>query len=395
MTSVTVKNGIQAWWVIPQAVHRNGKTLISGIRNAGNVWVGEIRKGLPAIRTYIFSTNPNDHIVPAISAPPSPHPVVAVFALHRSETVLRFRVFGESRSDPLMRNEVTKTFSGNVTYAQTYYNPSNPTQRWVLCRVDQEQWHITEFAVSLDGSVTFGDSVAIVDAGGTEQIYITSAEITLPNGNHGVRIALSGNPVSSTIRRIYAGYIDFESGNLYKTDGTTILGNLDGAGLPTAPDDWDVVFDAPAGVAARLFEVSKSPNLFEVAYATWETENPAPTYYVSELNLTDQAPTWQAYSLGASGAIVGYLEGVQYVGGLSFSKTSPRTVYVTREAAGTWTIEKWVDESLSETLVTDTEKLFRAFAAPADSAYEVIYSRILAYTDKFTEYESDLVGLLK
>jgi hypothetical protein len=194
----------------------------------------------------------------------------------------------------------------------------------------------------------------VFDFGSGQQGYIG----TVPTAADGdvLRVALTGHPTSSTIHDIYYCEIDMGTGDITSADGLTTHGNLkDGTGLPinvTATLEKIVDTDTAGGHNARLFDVSDGTTP-EVVWGDWTTDTDM-VYYRTAYS----GGTWTADSIVAAGVTFGYLPTIHYNGGVMFPQDTPGgLVYLSREDAGTWTIEQWDDSggwSRTKTLATAT-----------------------------------------
>jgi hypothetical protein len=113
-----------------------------------------------------------------------------------------------------------------------------------------------------------------------------------------------------------------------------------------------------------------------------------------------QITNWERHDLGDPGSVIGYVAGVKYVAGMGYpNPANGEVVYVARESAGTWSLERhWRESEVagwqSETgLMTSTRKLARPECPLGGGPFPVLLTSFSHYGTDYTDYDGDIVAV--
>ena len=139
-----------------------------------------------------------------------------------------------------------------------------------------------------------------------------------------------------------------------------------------------VAYVPPTGHRTRLFDVSTTG---EIVFASWpESDIDAGTYH----HLRREGDAWIPSEIVASGRRFGGHEPANYLGGVSFPNPADGSVWLSREEADTWSIERWTrrgdDWTLADTAASSRIPLARPYCPiGASSGPAVIWNQVEYY----------------
>ena len=390
-TNATILDRMSSWWVSPKAVECNGRVNVSGVTSGGAVRVDSVAVDdhTDVTTRLLMTAESDDHNAAALVIPTDKPPIV-FYARHNQDNYLRYRpgtTIGDITS--LVSPDVTITLSGPVTYAQAWRRPGTD-EIHAFARESLRYW---VYVWSDDWFATNEAPRRAFDFGASQQGYIGTVPIAADPSR--LRVALTGHPTSSTFHDIYYCEIDLETGDIINQADTT-LGNLrDGTNLPLAVTSLDKIVDTDTagGHNCRLFDVGDGPEP-EVAYADW-TSDTNTIYYRTVYS----GGSWAASPIVAAGVTFGYYANIHYNGGVMFPHDTPGdTVYLSREAAGIWTVEKRVYNGsvwqLTRTLASGASKFVRPQPIVNPTRGVLTWHDVASYPVTATaslDWEADLV----
>lgn len=365
VTRAVARSTIYSWWSTPFSQSLTGVLYAAGVTSSKQQVVFDTDGNLFVLRN---AGTFDDHLTPALLVPSDEPPFVA-YTSHSDDANVRYRV---------------GTVVGDITSfgAQRTISTSAVTTYCQLWRVGDDVWLLTRLALDTWGFFKSGDYGA---AFGAEQALFTGGRLYVTSVQSGstVRCAFSRHPHENDDTVRYC-VIDLTSGGIATTDGT-VLGNLDGTGLPVDWDDLEVAYSGPSGSGVRLFAVSDATNP-EIGLATWTNNLDTVYRYV-----THDGGAWSEEVVVAAGATFGYTASIHYNGGVGFYPSAAGgELLVSREDAGTWFVERWVRNgswAADETIRTDTEALIRPWGTDGGQStfvYVTSYPTYLAWSGAVT-----------
>ena len=384
----TVTDRMSSWWTIPRAVEYNGRVYTTGVTEAGGIVVDSVaRADHGDTATVTLATHEQDDHNAAALLVPSDQPPLFFYSRHGLDTSLRYRKGSSVGSLASLGAVQTITFTGAVTYAQVWRRPATDEVHVFVRELatHQRYWsnvYTTNYATS------WSTPRRVFDFGAGEQGYIGTVA-TAADANI-IRVALTGHPTSSTIHDIYYAEITLSTGDIKNQAGTT-LGNLkDGTNLPLTVTSLDKAVDIDtATYNARLMDIGDGPEP-EIAYGQW-TSDTNMTYHRSVYS-----GSWSSSQIVAAGVVFGYTASVHYNGGMAFPRDTPGgRVYLSREASGTWYIERrdLIDGSwLTLPIASGSSKLVRPHPIADATAGDVVWHDVTPYPDFETWTGADLIG---
>jgi hypothetical protein len=364
-TTERIVDLFHSWWAIPNTVVVGRDIYSAGVTNLGVMAVGRLGPGGPDRLSIEALAQPDDHNGPAILHVPGKVPIVFTAEHNAGDSMIHWRkgtVVDDFTTLSPMKKSIVVT--GRPNYPQPFNVPG--TDNGLLFFRDATfSW---SFFKTSDYFETLSAKTKLISFGGTNQGYCQT--IQLADGT--LRIAAYGHPLLSTLHDVYYCAIDLVSGNVTKVNGT-VIGNVNtGANLPLAMTALDKIYITPAAPAGtRLFDISDGP-VIEVGIGTWTSDTDMHYKYI-----TWNGTSWGIKDITAAGIVFGEQPTAHYNGGMSFQKsTSGGVLYLSKENAGTWTIEKWVTTDGGNTWTTTV-------LATAAAGHKYIRPYGLAATDPF------------
>lgn len=311
-----------SWWTRPRAVAINGKTYVGATTSQGDIVVNEHTDptAAPTAR-HILATGltPDDHNNPALVLEPGKAPIVfwqnhgygsttdKVKLFYRIGTTAIENGFGSFGATQAV------TFPDWVTYSAVHNDGG--TLR-VVCRVNSYSWHT---ASSSDWGATWSTPQKLTADPSSLQMYVASRLV-------GGRIRLAGtrHPDQTGGQSIYYAELDPATGNLYRSDGTTLIGSI-GASAVTI-DQWEEIGTPATGYKTWVYDISDQPAR-EVAWMSWnEAVYPSSAMYHHS---TKASGSWVRRDVVAAGGTFPDNTSRNYFGGMQYGDNG--SVYLARE----------------------------------------------------------------
>lgn len=276
-----------SWWTLPLAQYINNNLFFAFCDS--NAYVGVQRLNLDDFtisRRNLFMTTdnvgspaPDDHNAPCVVKLPDNRLMVAYTGGHNSTTNLYIDI-SVSASDLFnFRNTIVIPMGGVTSYVQYLYING---LHYLFTRVGGVTW---QFIYSQDAE-TWSEPQRFLLSNDQSDWLVYCLFAKVLNENNIVRFAMYENPEDHNGHysdvNIRIGYLNFDNGNIYDADGTTVLGEI-GTGVPK--DSFSVVIAEPStdGVKQRLFDLADTDiNTIEIAYTvfTYNREVHDAEYYV-------------------------------------------------------------------------------------------------------------------
>lgn len=388
---ILVEDMAWCWWTKPRATRIGQLVYFGALDSAGRIvaatWDLKTRSARKATLAQFES---DDHNNPAIVAVAG-KPLVAFYARHDLDDVLRYRLGVRPADITDWHDERVLRFGGLTTYAEVH---PRGDELHVFTRVDDGEWW---YCSSSDWASTWTEPSAFLSFDTDQQVYMATALLA---DNRTLRVAVSGHPKEyerKPLHDVWVCLVDLETGAVTRPSDGAVVGNLrSGADLPLNYDRLDLVYRTPADRTVNLFDVSDGP-VFEVGFVSKVKGDLATVdarYHVTSAR--DGA--WITEDLVDAGEVFGYIPAGLYAGGVAFPNRSPGgQVYVSREAQGLWHLERWDWEPASgwtphPLCAPSTTRLVRPWALtdPA-GGLDVVALALQRYDDDYMNTLSHLV----
>jgi hypothetical protein len=379
------------WWTRPRATRLGDRLYLGGITSDGGVFAASHHLSDGTSERFVLAQlEPDDHNNPAVLASPG-KPLLAFYARHDADDVLRFRVGERPEDVRAWEPERQLDFGAITTYAQAH---AVGDEVHLFTRVGDTAWG---YAWSPDWGRSWSKPVEFVALETDQETYMPTA--LLPDGRT-LRVAIAGHPKDYERRpwhRIGAAVVDLETGTVTPPSGRGELANLrTGDGLPLRGAELEQVCEAESGRTLNVFDVGRR-DVFEIAFASKSAGDDSTTdarYEVAAL----RGGTWRVEEVTAAGSIFGYIHAGFYVGGMAFSEERAGTVFASREAGGLWHLERWQrDEDGRWTsravFAPSAERVVRPWPVRnPDDDLEVVALLLERYDSDYMQTLSHLVG---
>lgn len=356
---------IYTWWTVPLAQELDDTIHVGGVEQEGFTVI----QTLDGSRFELDSGSRDDHRNPALLVPSDAAPI-AFYTRHNADQLLRYRIGTTAGDVSTLGSEQTINVGGTVSYTQIWRVGD---ELWVATRIDDDSWYLW---YSDDYGSTWDSGTNLLTE--SSRCYITSAQT-----DSTVRCAAAKGPAAGD-NKVYYFEVNLATGSITKADGT-VIGNLDGTGLPFDFTDLDTAYTG-AENRTRLFAISDRPSGAEIAVANWpSTDADDATYVYVEWN----GSSWVSDNVVAAGTRFGYTSDANYLGGMAFLPgTTGSSVYLARESSSVWTVEHWEDDGgwgMVETFATSTaQKLIRPW--PLNTT-DIVFALVEVYPDDALGFE--------
>jgi hypothetical protein len=379
------------WWTQPRATRLGDRIVLGGIASDGAVLAATFDARTGATEKAVLARlESDDHNNPAVLAVAG-KPLLAFYSRHDADDALRYRASARPDDISEWREERRLRLGGITTYAQAHALGDEvhvltrvADTRWGYARSDDwgESWHAPRDFLALETD---------------QETYVATA--LLPDGRS-LRVAVAGHPKDyerQPWHAIAACVVDLPTGAVaLPSDGTVVANLRDGTGLPLRGADLELVHEAPPGRTLNLFDVADGER-FEIAFVSKVADDASTRdarYHVARA--ADGG--WEVEDVVEAGTIFGYIHAGFYVGGMAFPHdTAGGRVYLAREEAGIWRLERW-DRSggawgATASLAASQTRVVRPWPVrDPPPGVEVVALSLERYEDEYTETLSRLVG---
>jgi len=381
-----IDNCAYSWWVAPRIVTLNyrcnsayfGYVDSAGIAGVAEIDIDDITK---VRRTELSNPGMDDHNGFNVFVTPD-NRLMSYGTSHNNDNMVRLFFSKKPGNAEYWSNRYEIIFPGTTTYAQTIYDTINH-KYWVFTRVNVNSWwgccsnNLSSGIGGTEGT-SWGTPFSVVTA--DRQYYCGFIETTNPNL---LRIVMYSNPnITNPDTRVRMGFVNLTTGDIYNSDGVTVLGNISTGGVDYTK--FNVLIDVTNGYLNRLFDVAVTdPSVIHIAYATF-------TNY--------QDGVYKVYRNGVTTTVVAtgtaFYYPSMYYGGIIFEYgDAANTVYLSRnDSNGYDRIEKYVYSNgwgLSETIKTMSKNgINRAIRPAIDKSNKILIWQEGVYnTNSFVTYD--------
>ena len=372
MPSQISGNGGGTWWTHPQAIH-DGTNLYFTATTNSMLW-RVFQNSSSTFALLDTGTEQDDHNAPSILARPGKD-VLAFYTRHGKSNIVNWASWDRTGSFASnWTDEGNLTFSNYVTYSQLL---DFEDKIFLMCRSETGKW---KYRTTLNWGTSWSSLHTFFDNSGVNIYLLFTPSETEENVWH---VAGAKNPASSTEHYIIYAKINVETNKVYNFAGEIgDIYTLDG--IPFSKTDFDDI-EAVSGTTAkiRLLDVGDKHGKTVIYYARW---GDVTSQYYQAVQETDGSWTHSALGIN-TGALftTAQDQAKHYIGGVALDRNNNNILYVSREASGTWYIDKHTvnsDMTLSSaTNITShaTKKLIRPYAVRGHSS--MIYQECQSYTD--------------
>lgn len=401
---------VNSWWMGPRSAYNEFRERLyfTGVDSGGVQRVGyfDLRNG--GSQTFVvWGGTPDDHNTPALLVPDDKPPIVA-YRRHSLDDKLRIRVGTSAHALDTLGAEIeVGGFISKISYPKIVRKPGTDTIGVIVLQ-DNDPWNEWWLVRSDDYGETWGDPVPLC-----RKQYLAMREVA-----GAAHFMTSTWPQQASMESAEICYfkVDLSTGVITNRAGsavpdynfwTTIEEDLSGpvmvpgATMTTAFSRSPGVTDAeesglglPARDKIRSFDVHQDGS---VLFGTLAKDYPQ-----NGVNYKIRRWTGSSYvleSLVNSGVPFGY-DVSHYVGGMAFGTTSDE-VFLVREQAGTWLLERWTRSegswALAETLIQQSRRMGRVQTpqiSPQGDYVLVCDYHAYSHSD-FTHYLGDQLAVKK
>ncbi|ANA85495.1 hypothetical protein PBI_BLUEBERRY_33 [Gordonia phage Blueberry] len=329
---LVVTDLMNSWWCLPRC-HYNAirqRLYVGGVTRGGTQKIVEYDLRNRSTREFWLPISsrrtPDDHNVPAFCIEDDRPPIVA-YDHHSEDKIVRIRRgitphdLGTLLPEQTIDVSVTVTDSTGVSYVQIVEKPGDANGFAIMVRVDSPTaigWYVIRTA---DGGATWS---------APWRLHGKSYQTWRRNGNV-LQMWVSDNPQNNV--GLYAFRINLSTGVMTNHAGTVVGGNFWTDTTIVTQGNMTFIASKTLPESVRLFDISQDGTTALVGPFNHNT-------LTSMTYSTLARPSSAVYTpLIGAGVPFGYNASF-YVGGMCFGLTDS-DVYLIRENAGKWTVEKW------------------------------------------------------
>lgn len=329
----------------------------------------------------------DDHNAPAVLAFSDKPPIVA-WTRHNQDGVVRYRLGSVNADFTSLGSEQTLNTSSLASYTALFREPSS-NHLLLLSRDGHRYWKFWE---STDYGATWSGIQTLIDFGVGAQGYVYAGQ----NGSVLNCACFDHWSVGSGDHNAYFFQIHLDDGDITTIGGVSI-GNLDGTSLPLAPADLDVAWSPEAGKNMRIVTAASGATNPEIILVDWDdaTDDNARYHYVRW-----SGSEWVDNVICDAGeTITGSIDAG--FGGATFPEpTTGGVVYLCREAAGNWHVEKrttadngssWDVEQIGMSRTVPLTKL-SALVNHSSCEHELVWCRVVLF-ENYDDLHASLAGV--
>lgn len=309
--------------------------------------------------------------------------IVAAYARHNQDAVLRWRVSTNAYDVSAWGAEQTFTASANVTYSNLVYLPTSG-RLYNFFRLGTAGW---AYVVSTDNGATFSGEVQYVRKIGS-QVY----QVMRATGDRVDFLTTDGHPNVDGSTSVYHFTMSFVGGaeSFSKTDGSAADGSL-----PFAPQSaFTTVYAYGAGTGdGWLWDVTRDADGAPLAlYQRKKSDNSLAEYYFAKY----ASGAWTSEKIADAGMDISTTDEPNYLGGMSFADfdAAGYTVWLIaspgltshaasgvwnlhryKRVSGTWTMDRaaTANDTVSESGAVCIGRPVVPRGQPANTKAEVLY----------------------
>jgi hypothetical protein len=354
-----VSDGVYSWHTGPSSIYNplRDRVYTGVVSEDGTIGIAvHDRRRKISTKVNLGKFSPDDHNRPSFRADDDKPPISFVDQ-HAVEAFIRQRV-GASPHDFASLETAAETqiaFPDVVTYSHNMRKTATNTLL-LACRVGDQGWYKR---VTTDWGTTWG----------TAYPFHTSAYATFAQYGHYAHYVTYSHPITTPNNTIRYFKINLDDGACTNAAGT-VIGNaftdtvaIANSGMTMARQSYDTdaghntdrVFDVgPTGsIAAMQFDKNHPESGGMYGVYRFATTGATPN---SSQSPDDPQRGWVFEQIVLSGVPVGYYQS-SYVGGMFFGATD-NEIFLSREAGGTWTLERWTKTgatwAIAEVIATRT-----------------------------------------
>lgn len=330
---------INSWWSKPRSQYdaMRQRVYFTGVTRGGLMHVGyfDLRRG--TARTFpLWAYEADDHCTPAILIEDTKPPIV-IGTRHGMDNVVRIKVGTAPHSLDTLGATATIDFGRAVSYAQIIRKAGTDTIA-VLARAEDGWW----VSRSTDYGLTWGAPFRLYGLG-----YGTFRR----SGNT-IHYVVTTHPTSVVNNAIRYFKINATTGDITNAAGTaidnlwTMTTVISGASMTYVRQSFDT---DPMYNTSRVLDIGPSGSILALKFnkatpgsgGIYGVYRYATTGYIGPSSTSEDSPArgWIFEPIVASGVPALY-DASAYVGGGEFT-TTDNEVWLSREAAGTWYLEKY------------------------------------------------------
>jgi hypothetical protein len=332
-------HGAWSWFGDPRAVYVQGvqdATFVGWIDWSGHITIGEYDPDFGLMRAHIVGHEyHDDHSVPSILVEPNDDLTVFWSGHNGRKLDYRTTLHPEDIASWGAVGQIRSTIRGPNGF--TYPNP-------IILRSEDNRlylfWRAADYSQAFETRTASGrwSKAHLMISQPGQRPYVKYGS----NGSDTIAMAFTNGHPRNTLTSIYFaeyrdGWLRGASGRLIKRMGTGAI----------RPDQGDVVYNAKAtGAPSWVWDVAiDRAGRPVIVYATFPT-NADHEYWYAQWT----GHQWISHPMTfAGGSISPTTIEYEYSGGITLDHSDPGIVYLSRETAGGWDIERWVTHDGGDT----------------------------------------------
>lgn len=332
--SIAEIDGMWSWFTNPRAVYYNGKTYTGTVDTAGDVSIYQFNHATYRMTTFPLrrALQEDDHDHPSILIRDSDKRLITFYCKHNDTTIYQ-RISTNAENITVWGTEASlNTALGSSIY--TYPCPVQLTGEasspiYLFFRSQSASIPGIYYSKSTDGGVTWSTAVRVF-ANSTQRPYFH----LVANGTTRIDFVVSdGHPVEVATNSLYHCY--YQSGNIYKTDGT-LVGAID-SGPYTPSSSLTKVYDGTTNPSWNWDIAIDGSGYPVIVYAQFQ--NTFVDHFYRYARWTGSA--WADNQVVAGGSYL-YSAEKQYSGGICLDHADVNTVYLSKQVSSQWEIWRYM-----------------------------------------------------
>ena len=341
-TSVLSHDGAWCWFQDPRAVYLGGernRTVAGWITRSGELEIGAMDNETGEVETVRLKSNwdVDDHNTCSIFVLPDQR--LMVFYARHNKRGLFCRRSSQPGEISHWDEEVTVSNSERITYSHPVYLREE-CRFYVFWR--GPSWKPT-FATSMDGK-DWSPPRILVQGLGKESASIRPYLKLYSDGHSTIHIAFTdGHPRNEEENSVY--YLAYKKGAFYRSDGG-LIDSIQSS--PVQPENCDLVYDGASNGRAWLWDIGADSNQRPMILYT---RLPKETEHLYHFGYWDGGQWLNRHIVRGGGWFPETRKGAvelepHYSGGFALNHQNPFQLFLSREVAGNFEIEKWSTDDL-------------------------------------------------